>query len=133
MWIRIAKDFQFDCIGEPLVRYRVHQKKIWTNFDAMRTGMDRMLEKYGDSALLKRSLSYSYLLLGVECITAGDTTRSRTAFLKSINLYPYEPRHYFNFALSLLGPEYFRKIKKAKDGLVAPLRNKSHKNAEGRG
>ena len=124
MWIRVAKDFRFECIDQPLIKYHVHDKKIWTNVEGLRKGMDRMLEKYGEHIALRRSLSYAYVLVGVEYIAAGDTRKSRKVFFKAITLHPLEPRHYFNLALSLFGKEFFLKVKQAKDTVLGPLRRK---------
>ena len=124
MWIRVAKFFRFECIVQPLVRYHVHDKKIWTNVEGLRKGMDRMLEKYGEHVAIRRSLSYGYVLVGVEYIAAGDTRKSRKVFLKAITLHPLELRHYFNLALSLFGKEFFWTVKRAKDAVLAPLRRR---------
>jgi hypothetical protein len=117
MWIRIARMYAFECISQSMVLYRVHGKKIWTDIHAMSKGMDRMLAKYGDSAIFRRSLSYSYLRLGVECTVRGDTKRGRRALRRAIGLHPYEVRHYFNLGLSLLGSRGFRAAKEGKESL----------------
>jgi hypothetical protein len=46
MWIRIAKEFQFECIEEPLTKYRIHEKRLSTNFDRVIKGKEKFLEKY---------------------------------------------------------------------------------------
>jgi glycosyltransferase involved in cell wall biosynthesis len=121
MWLRIAREFCFDCIDQPLVRYYRHENRISTNLNALQTGMDGMVRKY---PLLGRKLAYLYLSLGVSYCEAGDVKNGRQTFLKAIRLYPFEPRHYFNLFLSIFGPNYFRKGKEAKEKLFGPLREK---------
>lgn len=124
LWIRISKKFHFDYIREPLLRYYLHQNKIWSNLDALNRGMDMMLGKYGSSPSFRRYLSYRYLTLGVNHCYEGNMDAARKSYRRAIRLYPYEIRHYFNICLSLLGPGGFVKIKEAKTGFMLSFRHK---------
>lgn len=118
MWIRISKEFDFEYINKPLVKYRVHGNKIWTNLEALGKGMELMLKKYGESPEFRKNYSNYYLNLGVSYCYSGNTKKGREAFLKAISLYPFEIRHYFNLFLSMLGANAFTKLKGYKEKLV---------------
>jgi glycosyltransferase involved in cell wall biosynthesis len=121
LWIRISKSFHFDYIGEPLLRYYVHRKQIWSDLEAVNRGMDLMLEKYGDSRSFRKFLSYQYLSLGVSYCYKRNLKAGRRAYLQAMQLYPYEVRHYFNLCLTLLGPAGFANLKHAKTAVSCRL------------
>jgi glycosyltransferase involved in cell wall biosynthesis len=115
MWIRIAKVFHFSYLRDPLLKYYVHGKKIWTNLPALSRGVDMMLAKYGHSRAFRKRCSYYYLALGVDYCYSNDLRRGRRAYLKAIKLHPLEPRHIFNLCLSFFGADNFRAIKELRD------------------
>jgi glycosyltransferase involved in cell wall biosynthesis len=125
LWIRLSREYRFDYIKEPLLRYYVHQKKIWGNPEALDQGMGIMLDKYGSSPTFRKYLSYQYLNLGVSYCYNGNSGAARKAYYEAIRLYPLEIRHYFNMCLSLLGTERFVKVKEAKRGMTMSLKPKS--------
>jgi glycosyltransferase involved in cell wall biosynthesis len=125
LWIRISRKFHFDYIREPLLRYYLHQQKIWRNLEALNQGMCIMFRKYGDYRTFRKYLSFQYLDLGVSYCYKGKTNAARKSYLQGIRLYPYEISHYFNLCLSLLGPTGFVKIKESKTRLFAILSQKS--------
>jgi glycosyltransferase involved in cell wall biosynthesis len=111
MWIRISREFHFEYIKEPLVKYYVHENKIWTNLEALSKGMEIMLKKYSQSLALRKNCSRYYLSLGVHYCYNKNTKKGREAFIKAIRLDPFEIRHYFNFGISILGPGAYKKLK----------------------
>jgi glycosyltransferase involved in cell wall biosynthesis len=118
MWLRIARTFQFDYIEEPLVRYSVPHKKpsLSANYKLMIRGTEAQLRKYIDTlALNRKNHSRCYLNLGVLYCYNGDVRKGRENFLKGMSLYPFEPRHYFNFGMSLLGSNNFKRLKMLKE------------------
>lgn len=121
MWIRIARVFHIDYINEPLFRYYVHGIKIWKNPGTLHSGLNIMLDKYGDSHAFRRHCASYFLSIGVQYCDYADTRRGREAFLQAIKLDPFEIRNYFNFCLALLGPDKFKKVKKAKDQVLGSL------------
>jgi len=125
LWIRISRWFQFDYVKEPLLKYHVHQKQIWTNLDALSQGMEIMLGKHGDSPHLRKYFSYQYLSLGVNFCYMGNVIRGRESYIQAIRLYPFEIRHYFNLGLSFFGVEIFTRIKRAKERLQITSREES--------
>lgn len=132
MWIRISKEFHFECIQQILVKCYFHNRdKLTFNLESLEKGMEIMLKKYGQFTPLRRTLSYSYLRLGVLCCYNKQTKKGRVAFVNAIRLYPFEIRHYFNFGLSLLGVNNFRRLKDVKEKIIASLRH--HKISIDRG
>jgi glycosyltransferase involved in cell wall biosynthesis len=119
LWIRISNEFLFECVPEPLFKYHIHENKISTNLEALTRGMEIMATKYRDYPL-----SYyreQYIDVGIMYCLAGELQKGRKAFFKAIKLYPIQVRAYFNFCLSLLGADKFRKIKKAERKAFACL------------
>jgi glycosyltransferase involved in cell wall biosynthesis len=110
LWIRLSEWFQFDYVREPLLRYRVHQKKIWTNLDALSEGIKIMVRKHGASRPLRKYLSVRSLGLGVRYCHEGKLSKGRDSYFRAIRLYPFEIRHYINLGLSLLGTKGFKKV-----------------------
>ena len=111
LWIRVANEFLFEYVTEPLFRYRTHENKISNNLEALTKGMEIMAAKYRDYPL-----SYyreQYIDLGIMYCLAGDVYRGRKAFFKAIELSPFQLRAYLNLGLSIFGTGKFRKIKEA--------------------
>jgi glycosyltransferase involved in cell wall biosynthesis len=115
LWIRMAKYFQFDFIQEPLVKYQLHQKKIWTNLAALKSGMDLMMEKYGNSPAFRKYQADKYLSLGVRFCRQGDIGSGRETLIKAIHLDPFQVRSYFYLFMSLLGARGFTWVEWVKD------------------
>ncbi|MER3445446.1 MAG: glycosyl transferase [Candidatus Dadabacteria bacterium] len=134
MWIRISKEFHFECIEEILVKCYFHNRdKLSVNLEGLSRGIEIMLEKYGHFPGFKKTLSYSYLRLGVLSCYNRNTRKGREAFFKAIRLYPFEIKHYFNLFISLLGADNFRKLKMCKEKVIGPFRdNKSSMDYERR-
>jgi glycosyltransferase involved in cell wall biosynthesis len=118
MWLRIAKEFQIECIEEPLVRFMSPNNKpsLSANYDLIVRGREAYLRKY--AALLSRDNklhSYYYLNLGVFYCYNGNISNGRKAFIKAIKIYPFELRYYYNLCLSFLGTKNFKKLKMLRD------------------
>ncbi len=124
LWIRMAKKFEFDFVKEPLLKYHLHQQKIWTNPDALIRGLDLMLKKHGQSASLKRNLANYYLSLGAGFCRQGEAGKGRRSLGRAILLNPFEARNYFYFLLSMLGANWFVTVHQGMDTLLRPLRPK---------
>src|SRR5215813_15234825 len=122
MWLRISKEFQFEYIIKPLVKYFVHPMALSMNYDIKISGLEILHNKYDWLYTLnKRRYSHSYLHLGVLHCYNGNTKKGRKAFLKAIKLYPFEIRHYYNLCLSLLGAGSFKKLRGLREKLFASL------------
>jgi len=114
LWIRIARHYEFEYVEDLLVNYYEHEKKIWTNYEAIENGIAMMVERHGHSRELRKTFSYAYLGLGVRRMMNGAMQQGRALLQKAMKLYPFEIRHYLNFVVSLLGHENFRKSHRMK-------------------
>lgn len=122
MWIRISKEFHFEYIKTPLVRYYIHGNRLSTNLGMQIRGYETVSKKYEQFFVLnKKSYSRRYLVLGVFYCYHKDIKKGREAFLKAIRLYPFDIRCYYNLGLSLLGADNFRKLKEIKERLFSHL------------
>lgn len=116
MWIRIAKEFEFDFVKEPLTKYRVHQTAITKNYATVINGVERVLLKHRKLfERNRRAYSNNMLLLGVTYCYIGRTKEGIKTFIRAIKAYQFDGRLYYNLALALLGTEAFIKLKEAKN------------------
>jgi len=120
LWIRISREFHFDYVEEPLLNYCVHDKRVWTNLEALIQGLEIMLKKYGSSPAFRKHCSSRYLEFGVRFCAANQMGRGRGALLRSIVLYPYRMRPYLYFALTLLGQKAFTIARGTKAKVLPP-------------
>jgi glycosyltransferase involved in cell wall biosynthesis len=120
MWIRVARAYEYDFISEPLVLRSIYHKRLSTNYELVLKGAESMLRKYGDYFSLNRKCySRRFLHLGVLYCYSGHIRTARISFLKAIRFNPLEIRNYYNFALSLLGTESYKKIKDFRDRMAS--------------
>ncbi len=124
MWIRIANYYNFDFIKEPLVKYAIHESKITLNYQKVISGLELLLSKHKDLYSQNKKAYSDYTLgLGIFYCYNGNTTMGRMSFIEAIKLNPANIKHYYNFALSLLGARAFMKIKIHRSGLSQALRS----------
>jgi len=120
VWIRISRKFHFENITLPLLKYYVHNKKIWSNPDVLYRGIQLMLEKHGTANnAFRKKFSYQLLNVGGMFCRNGNTKQGRLAYRHAIGLYPFEVRNYFYFLLSLCGEENFKKAQSFKEKYFA--------------
>jgi glycosyltransferase involved in cell wall biosynthesis len=111
LWIRIARQFHFDYVEEPLLNYCAHPTRVWTDLEALTTGLERMLEKYGSSPAFRRYSSRRYLEFGVRLCRTAQIRAGRRALLKSIALDPFRVKAYLFVLLTLLGGRTFAAVR----------------------
>lgn len=132
MWIRVSKEFEVDCIGEPLVLYTVHGNRISANFGSMVRGVEGLLRKHAPYfALDSKNYSRRYSSLGINYCFSGDLKKGREALLQAIRVYPFEIRHYYNLFLSFLGPSNFRRLKTARENNLILSNHLHHGSQKG--
>lgn len=102
LWIRLAREFQFDYLQGPLLKYYVHGKKIWTDLEALDAGMEILLKKYRYPQGLKKKCSYYYRSLGSQYGQRGDLAKARIAYAKAVKLYPVNIKHCVRLLLAWL-------------------------------
>jgi glycosyltransferase involved in cell wall biosynthesis len=132
MWIRLAQRFELAFVAEPLLKYHLHERKIWTNLEALKCGMDILLEKHGQSLPLQRNLARYYLSVGARFCFQGEVQKGRKSLSRAIRLNPFEIRSYAYFLFSLLGAKGFAKANQGKDVLLRPMRPRTRTSMEER-
>ncbi|MER3445447.1 MAG: glycosyl transferase [Candidatus Dadabacteria bacterium] len=119
MWIRIPREFHFDCVEKSLIKYHFHKNRISNNLIALINGREMLLKKYSQFfESHRKSYSLYHLGLGVLYCYTGNIKRGRELLVQAIRLYPFEIRHYFNLFLSLLGADNFKRLKETKEEVV---------------
>jgi glycosyltransferase involved in cell wall biosynthesis len=122
MWIRIAKEYQFEYIKEPLVKYYIHKNRLSGNYEKFIAGAETILVKYRDIlATHKMAHSRHLFELGVAYCECGRALSGKRALMKAIYLYPWEWRYYINFCLSLFGDTMFRHAKRLRRRIIARM------------
>ena len=114
LWIRLSRLVRFDFVAEPMLRYFVHERKIWRDFDALDRGIERMLQKHGNSRALRRNLGRQSLWVGVNRCRAGETGPGRRSMLRGVRLNPLGLRAYVHLGLSFLGGQRYRRWSEAR-------------------
>jgi glycosyltransferase involved in cell wall biosynthesis len=122
LWLRLARVCHFDCLQQPLLQYRVHGVKIWTDMDAITRGLELMLEKYGAHAAFRKKTSVYYLSLGVQFCRRGELARGTAALRRAVELDPYHLRAYFYRLAALAAGKNFDRLFAARDRLRAVRR-----------
>jgi glycosyltransferase involved in cell wall biosynthesis len=118
LWLRVARKFHFDYVREPMLKYFIHNEKIWTNSEALLQGLELMLRKHGHSAAFRRKCSVYYLSLGVQFCERNRLDAGRGALVSAARLNPLAIESYIYLGLALLGGENFRRARKAKARLL---------------
>jgi len=112
LWIRIAKEFYFDYIEKPLVKYCIHRQRLSTNLEIQIKGLEMILKKY-DQFFTSNIKIYCkhYMYLGALYCCIGNFKKGGESFLKAIRLRPFGIRSYFKLILFLLNKNNFRRFK----------------------
>ncbi|MCF6158763.1 MAG: glycosyltransferase [wastewater metagenome] len=115
MWIRISREFRFEYIKEPLVKYYVHNNRISSNLEIRIIGMEKILKRYYRFFTLNRK-GYSRFQrrLGVLYCYTGNNKKGRRMLLNAILIYPFEIKGYFNLGFSILNTNNFRRLMELK-------------------
>jgi glycosyltransferase involved in cell wall biosynthesis len=122
LWMRISRDFRFECIAEPLLKYFVHPKRIWTDPDVLRRGLEIMLAKYGRSATFRKYCSVLYLALGVRFCEIHRMEEGRKAFSAASALNPYRLQPYLYHCLAFCGSETFLAARATRASMKSAMR-----------
>jgi len=121
LWLRLAQKYDFECISAPLLKYRVHGRKIWTDLGALESGLDLMLQKYGAHPAFQKKSSRYYLSLGIQYCRRDDLPRGLEALRKAIRLDPYGLRSYFYLAAAMVARRNFDRLVSAKERVFAGM------------
>jgi glycosyltransferase involved in cell wall biosynthesis len=128
MWIRISREFHFECIKEPLVKYHVHKNQISNNAAIRAKGLEAMLKKHHDFFSLDQKMhSRFYRDLGFAYGENKQLGNAWKAVLKATKLNPFEAGTYFEFlklvGLSLSGPKNYMRLRHRKNAFMRCFRS----------
>jgi glycosyltransferase involved in cell wall biosynthesis len=118
LWIRVAREFQFECISDPLLRYSVHERQVWSDLEALTRGLEMMLWKYGEHPGFRIKSSAYFQSFGMRYCERKDGAGARKAFWRATQLQPYELKNYVYLGASLLGPQGPEKLTRLKAELL---------------
>lgn len=111
MWIRISKEFQWECVRDTLVKYGEHLNKLTNHFGLKIKGKEKIIEKYKRNLLASpKAHTFHYLSLGIMYCLTGDTRKGREAYFKTLKLYPLNIKPCLYLCLSFLGAPIFKKV-----------------------
>ena len=111
MWLRISKEFDFECIQTPLVKYGIHKNNLGSNYSLQIKGREAVLRKY-HQYFLSDSKNHSYVCytLGILYCFNGNYKKSRKYFLRSIRMNTFWIKPYIFLCLSLLDINIIKKL-----------------------
>jgi glycosyltransferase involved in cell wall biosynthesis len=123
LWLRISKEFFFECIQEPLVVYSVHGSNTSRNFQAILRGKEAQLQKHLPLLTLNpKAYGQRLLQLGEIYCSTGNLISGRAAFSAAIKVDPFQVRHYYNLILSFAGRDNYNRLKVANAKRLENLR-----------
>jgi hypothetical protein len=111
MWVRVAREYTFAAINEPLVKVRESGDRLTTNLELQIQGQSRFLAKWSKWIEADRE-SYCRCLvqLGILYSLTGQQDEGRKAFWKALKRDPFYVKPYALLFLSFWGTNMFRKI-----------------------
>jgi len=126
MWIRISKEFYFDYIKLPLVKYYFHKDQISNNLEMRSKGKEALLEKHSHFFMSNKQAYTNHLLeLGLLYRHQQQIGRANAAYLRAIRTYPRRLGNYTGLVKSvisfLLGRRHFLRLKKFRKTLAARI------------
>jgi glycosyltransferase involved in cell wall biosynthesis len=135
MWIRIAKEFHFECIKEPLIKYHVHKNQISNNASIRAKGLEAILSKHRDFFSLDQTThSRFYYDLGLAYGESKQFGKAWKAVLKATELNPFGAGTYFKLlklvGLSLSGPNNYMRLRRRKNAFMRYFRSQPTKEGE---
>jgi glycosyltransferase involved in cell wall biosynthesis len=125
LWIRLAREFEFASIAEPLLRYSVHDRQVWTNLEALTRGLELMLRKYGADAGFRKKSSLYFQSFGRRYCERNQPAAARKAFWRAAQLDPGRMKNYLYLGASFLGAGNLERMSRAK----ARIRARAKKNS----
>jgi len=138
LWIRLAKYYQFDCIREPLVLYRIHEKRVSADPYRSLIAKKSLFEKYSMELTTsfndRKILGFWHYGLGVRYCECGDVRRGKKEFVKAITCNQFSVLYYARLLASFFGSKVFNLLTHRLDSLLwlARARNISNDlNEEG--
>jgi glycosyltransferase involved in cell wall biosynthesis len=120
MWLRLAREYEFDFVDRPLVRLYFQPSGLTQDYSAIVSGAEIHLQKYREFFESHPSIHGRRLhRLGTFYCLLGDVRRGREAFRQALGVDPTLLKSYVGLGLSLAGPRSFKACFAAKDWLLS--------------
>ena len=107
LWIRLAKNYQFDYVNEPLVIHRIHKKRITTDHYGRLRAKKLLFKKYSKELTTsfkhRKILGFWHNVLGVYYCKCGDIEQGKKEFVKAITNDPFYLLYYARLFSCFLG------------------------------
>ena len=115
MWIRLAKECQFDFIEDVLVKYYTHKTRISTDLEATIKGRAIILNKFYTEFVSRRKTysQYRFTMGNLYC-HARNIKKGQEEFLKAIRLYPFDLKYFVYLSSALFTPDIYMKLARIK-------------------
>ncbi len=119
MWLRLAREYEFDFVPRPLVRLYFQTSGLTQNYSAIISGAETHLSKYREF-FEQHPRVYSDRLhrLGTYYCLIGDLEKGREMFRGAVGKNPRSLKSYLSLALSRVGPEGFKRFFVTKDRVL---------------
>jgi glycosyltransferase involved in cell wall biosynthesis len=123
MWIRISKEFHFDCIEKSLVRYHYHEGRLTNDTRRVIAGHEAMSKKH-EHFFASDKKSYSKRLADLAFLYRenGDIGKAWKALVRAIRIYPYREKGCYTLckpcAAVVLGRRRFHRLKGIKRSVM---------------
>ncbi len=115
MWIRLAKYYQFYYISEPLVLYRIHEKRISTNPCAKIRAAKLLHKKFSielnASTNREKILARWHYQLGTIYSECGNIAKARKEFMKAVSKNPYSFIYLSRLFASIFGLKTYNALR----------------------
>jgi len=120
MWIRLAREYEFDFVALPLIVWRMHNARISTDIDAVMRGRELLVRKILNEDRPGRKIRGCLLSrTGHLYCSLGDPRAGRKELLKGLRAYPLYPKAWAYFTASLLGHSLYTRITETKRSLIS--------------
>jgi len=124
MWIRLAKKYNFAYIPEILVKRYEHSSNRITADSAVRiAGREIILKKFLKEIERQGSnvKAEHYFWMGNYLCHFGDIKKGRKKLFQALLIFPWNPKYFLHFFISLFGKRIYIKLGKFKQKCMALL------------
>lgn len=113
MWLRIARYYKFDYVGEIVANYYVHGRQISFNMRKYIPGRERFINKHKDISKNPKIMSIHLSQMGMLLILGGNPEKGVRYLARSVAMSPFNLENYrklMELALDSRTIEYIKKI-----------------------
>lgn len=113
MWIRLSKEFHFECVEDALVKYHIHENRLSNNLSIRIHGLEAILGKYPHFfELHKKAYGWHYFELACLYRKNREIGKTLRLLLKTVQLSPYDLKNYSKcLGLLLLSSDTYERFR----------------------